>query len=102
VFRNERNIDIQAACDQVGVYRKKLMDRFMADNERLPSFGPDLDASVARYVSAMGDWVVGNLEWSFETTRYFGVDHAEVKRTRVVTLLHSGEVPEFDSEDSSD
>jgi len=101
VLRNEENINIQAAWDHIGVYFKGLMDRFMSDKERLPSFGPDLDAAVARYVSAMGDWVVGNLQWSFETTRYFGVQYAEVKRTRVVTLLPI-EIPFDSSEDSSD
>lgn len=102
VLRNEKNIDIQTACDYVGVHFKELMDRFMADKERLPSFGPDLDASVARYVSAMGDWVIGSLEWSFEITRYFGIEHAEVKKNRVITLLPSSEVPEVDSENAND
>ena len=77
------------------------MDRFMADKACLQSFGSALDADVARYVDAMGQWVIGNLEWSFETKRYFGGNHAEVRRTRVVTLRPKEE-PEFDSDDSSE
>ena len=101
ILCHEKNIDIQAASDYVGIYFGQLMDRFVADKVRLPHFGSALDTAVARYVDAMGQWVIGNLEWSFETKRYFGVDHAEVRRTRVVTLRPKVE-PEFDSDDSSE
>jgi hypothetical protein len=82
----ERGIGLQAASDEVGTYFKELMDRFMADRERLRSWGPSIDANVQRYVEAMGHWVIGNLEWSFETQRYFGADHWKIKATRQVTL----------------
>ena len=62
------------------------MDRFVENKKRLPAWGPHVDAGVAAYVTAMEYWVVGNLEWSFETQRYFGPGHAEIKRTRVVRL----------------
>jgi hypothetical protein len=81
-----RQIDLQAASDEVGVYFKELMDRFMTDRTRLRSWGPSIDADVERYVKAMGHWVIGNLEWSFETQRYFGSDHGNIKTTRVVIL----------------
>ena len=32
-------------------------------------------------------WVIGSIEWSFETGRYFGKDGAMVKDTLVVELL---------------
>jgi hypothetical protein len=82
----ERRLDLQTASDEVGVYFKELMDRFIADKTRLRSWGPSIDADVQRYVEAMGHWVIGNLEWSFETQRYFGADHCGVKATRLVTL----------------
>ena len=34
----------------------------------------------------MENWVIGNLNWSFETQRYFGHARHEIKRTRVVHL----------------
>ena len=101
VLCHEKNFDIQAASDYVGIHFGQLMDRFIADKACLPSFGSALDTEVARYVDAMSQWVIGNLEWSFETKRYFGVNHAEVRRTRVVTLRPKEE-PEFDSDDSSE
>ena len=31
-------------------------------------------------------WVVGNLEWSFGTLRYFGADHKKIRETLTVEL----------------
>jgi hypothetical protein len=82
----EKQIDLQTAANEVGKHFRNFMERFMADKARLPSWGPAVDADVARYVDALSHWVYGNLHWSFETQRYFGVAHQEIKRTRLVAL----------------
>ncbi|CCM04973.1 uncharacterized protein FIBRA_07171 [Fibroporia radiculosa] len=86
VLMNEKRCDLQTAADYVGVHFKTLMDSFLADKARLPSWGPKLDPVVAKFVMAMEKWVAGNCDWSFETQRYFGPACHEVKRTRVVRL----------------
>ncbi|EMD34166.1 hypothetical protein CERSUDRAFT_98094 [Gelatoporia subvermispora B] len=86
VLMQEEDIDVQAAADKVGVKFKVLMDRFLELKTSLPKWGPTVDAAVASYVMAMEHWVIGNLEWSFETQRYFGAEHAAVKSTRLVVL----------------
>ena len=95
VLMQERNIDLQAASDLIGMHFGELMARFAETKARLPSYGTaTVDAAVAKYVAAMEHWVIGNLEWSFETQRYFGAVHAEVKETRVVVLRprdHAGD-----------
>jgi hypothetical protein len=90
----DRQIDLQAASDEVGVYFKILMDRFTADRTRLRSWNSSIDADVERYIEAMEHWVIGNLEWSFETQRYFGADHWKIKSTRLVTLRPCRRGPE--------
>jgi len=82
----ERKIDLQTASDEVGAHFKELMDRFMADRTRLRSWGPLIDGNIKRYVDVLGHWVIGNLEWSFESHRYFGADHQKVKASRLVML----------------
>lgn len=82
----ERGLDVQDAIDCAGQLFGEVMEGFLADKTRLPSWGPSVDADVAAYVEAMGHWVIGNLEWSFETQRYFGADHDEIKSTRLVTM----------------
>ncbi|OBZ72733.1 Linoleate 10R-lipoxygenase COP4 [Grifola frondosa] len=86
VLMRQKNIDLQAASDLVGEHFGRLMTRFTEGKNRLPRWGGEVDAAVANYVTAMDHWIIGNLEWSFETQRYFGASHAYVKETRVVML----------------
>lgn len=86
VLMLQKDIDLQTASDLIGDHFKNLIDRFIVTKSQLPSWGASVDAAVADYVKAMEHWIIGNLEWSFETQRYFGALHAEIKTTRVVTL----------------
>nr|BCX55498.1 sesquiterpene synthase [Phanerodontia chrysosporium] len=86
VLQREKNIDLQAASDYVGVHFKELADKFEANKALLPSFGKELDDVVAHHIMAMEAWVAGNLEWSFGTRRYFGKNHMKVRETLVVEL----------------
>lgn len=67
VLMKDNNIDLQAASDLVGVQFKVLMDRHLDARKRLPSWGPETDAGVARYMDAMAHWVRGNLEYVHST-----------------------------------
>ncbi|EIM91001.1 terpenoid synthase [Stereum hirsutum FP-91666 SS1] len=89
VLMAARDIDMQAASDYVGEYYAELMEEYMTAKAELASksFGSrDLDEDVWKYVNAMENWPIGNLEWSFKTNRYFGTLHDEVKRTRLVVI----------------
>jgi len=89
VLMKEKQIDLQTAADEVGVHFGVLMKRFIANKARLPSWGASVDFVIARYVKALGHWVSGNLQWSFETQRYFGANHRRIKTTRLITLRHT-------------
>ncbi|KAI0671543.1 terpenoid synthase [Trametes maxima] len=86
VLMQEKAIGLQASSDLVGVHFADLMSRFVEAKKQLPSFSIGLDDAVAKYVEAMQHWVIGNLEWSFESQRYFGTENERVKETLVVTL----------------
>jgi hypothetical protein len=86
VLMNAEGISLQQAANTVGDHFAKLMKDLEDAKKRLPSWGVPVDADVARYVRALEDWIIGNLEWSFKTVRYFGSAHEEVKKTRVVAL----------------
>lgn len=81
-----KSISLQQAANTVGEHSAELMRDLNDAKKRLPSWGARVDADVARYIGALEDWVIGNLEWSFKTVRYFGPSHDEVKKTRVVAL----------------
>ena len=86
VLMQARGFNLQEASDYAGTLFGDLVNRFIAERAKLPSWGPDLDRDINRYVDAIGHWVVGNLCWSFETSRYFGSALEDVKRTGVVKL----------------
>lgn len=86
VLMRQKKISLQEASDLIGAHFAALMNRFVEVKKQLPSFGAALDDAVAKYVVAMEHWVIGNLEWSFESQRYFGAEHTRVKETLVVVL----------------
>ncbi|KAJ7143181.1 isoprenoid synthase domain-containing protein, partial [Mycena crocata] len=78
---------LQTAIDYVGELCRQTIEAFMRDRETLPSWGPEIDAMVQRYVGGLEAWIVGSLHWSFMTERYFGKAAADVKQHRFVSLL---------------
>ena len=100
VLMHHKQLDLQGAADAVGVHFKSLIDTFHAQKAALPSWGEKIDAEVAQYIMAMETWVIGNLNWSFETQRYFGHARHEIRRTRIVHL-YPRRVPEPESDDEA-
>lgn len=91
VLMKAKGLLLQEAFDFVGAKFKSLMEGFITDKTQLRTFGPDIDAYVQQYVMSLEHWIKGNLVWSFETQRYFGPAHLEVKRKLVVHLQESNE-----------
>lgn len=98
VLMKAQGCNLQTASDLIGTHYAELMEHYLTDRERLASFGPQIDVDVRLYVRAMENWPIGNLEWSFETNRYFGPLHDEIRRTRLVVLTP----PIADSDSDSD
>ena len=81
-----KGLSLQAASDYIGEYYKELMEQYLTDKAHMPSFSDTVDGDVTRYITALQNWPIGYLEWSFETVRYFGPRYSEAKRTRLITL----------------
>lgn len=86
ILMKHRGLDLQSSVDYVGDMCKQSIDRFIAERDRLPSWGPEIDEQVKIYVDGLADWIVGSLHWSFDSERYFGKLGLQVKATRRVTL----------------
>ena len=98
VLMKAQGCDLQTASDLIGAHYAELMERYLAERERLPSFGPQIDDDVQLYLRAMENWPIGNLEWSFETNRYFGPLHDEIRHTRLVVLTPRRDISDSDSD----
>ncbi|KDQ10830.1 hypothetical protein BOTBODRAFT_147563 [Botryobasidium botryosum FD-172 SS1] len=80
------SLPLQRAVDHVGRRIESTFAAFVADKSQLPSWTPEIDRQVQAYVRGMESWVVGSIQWSFDSNRYFGKEHEEVKRTLCVRL----------------
>ncbi|KAF7294122.1 Terpene cyclase [Mycena chlorophos] len=78
---------LQSAVDYVGELCRLTIDAFQRDRFEVPSWGPEVDEMVQRYIGGLEAWIVGSLHWSFMTERYFAKSGDVVKRERVVELL---------------
>jgi hypothetical protein len=83
-----RGLDLQSSVDYVGDMCKGAIDRFIAERECLPSWGPEIDEQVKIYVDGLTGWIVGSLHWSFDLERCFGKLGPQVRATRKVALYH--------------
>lgn len=74
IFNHHQSIGLQGAIDRVNELIEKEVRRFVSLEQSLPSFGPDIDDDVLKFVDVMRAWMRGNLDWSFESGRYLPSD----------------------------
>lgn len=90
---NSFSVDSQTAIQLAIALVKSTVERFETNRAKVPSWGPEVDIMVERYVQGLQDWIIGNTLWSFETHRYFGEAGAEVLKTlRTPEVLQSTSV----------
>ncbi|CAE6435629.1 unnamed protein product [Rhizoctonia solani] len=87
VVMNNKKVELQAAVDFVEEMIKKRIKEYLDTKASLPSFGPELDNQVTRYIQGIEYCIQANINWSLMTPRYFGPDFAKVKETRLVKLM---------------
>lgn len=84
-----QNFSAQAAFDHIGMLLDDLLEELEQTIAQLPE-----GENVESYVKVCKDVPIGNLYWSFRTSRYFGAleRREEVRRTRVLDVA---EVPGY-------
>lgn len=86
VMMNEKGFSLQEAVDYVAKSYTEFGDIMNEYRKRIRSYGPKADKDIQRFIDGLQQWVIGNLEWSFQSGRYFGKYSEEVRRTGVVKL----------------
>ncbi|KAH7928993.1 terpenoid synthase [Leucogyrophana mollusca] len=81
------DLDLDGALAWIDKYCQALEAEFMENAIRVPSWGEEIDAQVARYIDGLGNWARANEAWSFETPRYFGNEGLLIQKHRKVELL---------------
>ena len=100
IAMKEKGLSMQEAADYVGNEVTHRMNQFLVDQKELPSFGETVDKDVQKYIFSMSQWQVGNIIWSFQSSRYFGAEKDEVKKTLVVDVRNLGDGSGVDADGS--
>ncbi|QRW20740.1 terpene synthase [Rhizoctonia solani] len=82
-----KQVDLQAAVDFVERMIQKRVKEYIDAKALLPSFGPEIDHQVAKYIQGIEHCIQANISWSLMSPRYFGADFEKVKETRIVNLM---------------
>ncbi|KAF4454624.1 hypothetical protein F53441_2858 [Fusarium austroafricanum] len=77
----------QQAFDTVGDLLEERYQEWETVIKKLPSWGPEADANVARYIQGIQNVVQANISWSFQSGRYFGKQAPEIRRTRMIDVM---------------
>lgn len=59
ILMEYHDMTLQQAVDYVGDLCKQTIDAFCQNKGNIPSWGPEIDDMVARYVQGLQDWIVG-------------------------------------------
>jgi len=87
ILMRDRGYSLQESIDYLGAEIKSLLDIFNKSEAALPSFGPNVDRDLEKYIFATKQSLIGLIIWSFDTHRYFGPEDGDVKHTLVVKLV---------------
>lgn len=81
IVQNEWKCSWQEAVDAVAAMHNAEVRKFLHLASQLPSFGPEVDGELARFVAILRSWMRGNFDWAFDTGRY-GVSAAQELENR--------------------
>ncbi|KAI0703109.1 terpenoid synthase [Earliella scabrosa] len=91
----ERDCDLQTAIDVlVDMQRQRVAD-YLRYKSQLPSFGPEVDAELARYNTAMEQYTQGTVVWYYHSPRYFRGQEV-LNKPEVIVPIYERTVPVAD------
>ncbi|KAK7037257.1 hypothetical protein VNI00_011248 [Paramarasmius palmivorus] len=99
VVMKAKMIGLQEASDYIGNLCENLLSEFQGSQREMEALAreagedeADILRDAIRVLEAYGHWVRGNVEWSFETERYFGKENKNIRQSLRVTLLPTNSV----------
>ncbi|XP_044718814.1 delta(6)-protoilludene synthase [Hirsutella rhossiliensis] len=87
IAMDQLHLDVQGAMNWAADYHAATVRQFREVYETIPRWGGQVDLDIETYVDGMGNWVRANVQWSFESERYFGNKSGRVMTTRRMSLL---------------
>ncbi|MEH1768765.1 MAG: terpene synthase [Nostoc sp.] len=76
----QQNVSLEQAILTVREMHDQEVHRLKDFEFSLPSFGEQLDAELAKYISGLHSWISANLNWYFHSGRYQTIDSLELNQ----------------------
>ncbi|KAF8999489.1 isoprenoid synthase domain-containing protein [Cyathus striatus] len=92
VVMHQLKLNVQEPIDWIAELSDNITNKFLDDYRKVPSWGPEIDEDVQKYVDALGNWVRANTQWCFESHRHFGKDGLYIMREITIELLPRNEL----------
>ncbi|KAH6653461.1 isoprenoid synthase domain-containing protein [Truncatella angustata] len=89
IIMKECRFSLQEAIDWAARIHAKLVQQFNQAVLVVRRWGGPVDLDIQIYVDGIAQWVGANVQWSFESERYFGKHGLEIKESRILELLPS-------------
>lgn len=70
VTLRRHHLTLQKAIDRAAELTNAEVRAFESLQDQLPSFSPEIDADLQRFVSILRSWMRGNLDWAYDSGRY--------------------------------
>ena len=83
---HEHHLDVPAAMKWLEKFGRQRVATFLNGIKEIPSWGPEIDGKVRKYIDDMGYLVRGTDAWCYESGRYWGGRGKEIRTTRMVTI----------------
>jgi len=83
---HEYHLDVPAAMKWLEEFGRQRIATFLNGIKEIPSWGPEIDSKVRKYINDMGYLVRGTDAWCYESERYWGGRGKEIRTTRMVTI----------------
>ena len=83
---HEYHLDVPAAMKWLEKFGRQRVATFLNGIKEIPSWGPEIDGKVRKYIDDMGYLVRGTDAWCYESERYWGGRGKEIRTTRMVTI----------------
>ncbi|KAI0334296.1 terpenoid synthase [Cubamyces sp. BRFM 1775] len=95
----ERDTDLQSAVDILTDMLAQRVADYVRFKAQLPSFGPEVDAELARYNKAIEHYTQGTVVWYYRSPRYF--HGQDVVGQPEVVIPIDGHAPSASSQDNA-
>lgn len=86
-----KGLSVQEAVNWIEIKFREVLAEYLEAKGRIRSYGSEADIMVVKYLHGTEQWISANIAWSFDSQRYFGTRHKEVKETLKVTIKSTPE-----------